>query len=615
MEKEEYMNENDCEKQQLVDEEGEDETANDNSLSSIWKDILLKATGFAAIVMLLSEVIRFGAHLCAHNGHRYEDSSLESDFNGDLSLMFEDFGNQVCGQVDPIAPSSDVDNMIGFDQFKTPEYRNYSLGVYSGAVKIPTEVFDDMGPTDEDPKWEVFGEFREYLKNTFKVVYDSATVSTVQDHGLLITVPGSDPSLKPILLMAHQDVVPVPEETIPRWTYPPYSGHFDGQYVWGRGSNDCKNTLIAVLEALETLLSEDYKPKRTIIASFGADEERGGPSTTKYLAQHIRDVYGDDSMLLIVDEGGKVEEVGDQLVAVPSTGEKGNIELSVKLNTKGGHASVPPDHTGIGIAAEFIAWVEANPYKPALTDKSPFFHTTQCIAKVDDNMDDKLRHDIFKMGESSCARNRVIDTLSQDLSQRYLMQTSQAVDIIRAGVKINALPEEVDILIDSRIGVESDSSEVKNHISQLAAAFAKEYKLRVEAFGETICDYSSDEEDASVLNIDARMEVLEPAPISPSDVNDPAWKILAGTIRHVFEDFADDSPEDPVTVAPGIMSGNTDTRYYWSLTRNIYRFNPFRGSKTFNEHSIDERVDLDSHIEGVAFYYELIRNANNADTE
>ena len=84
--------------------------------------------------------------------------------------------------------------------------------------------------------------------------------------------------------MAHQDVVPVPAVTVDNWKYPPWSGHYDGERIWGRGAifnfpswqlgaTDCKNNLLGVLDALEFLLENNFQPKRTILAGFGFDEE------------------------------------------------------------------------------------------------------------------------------------------------------------------------------------------------------------------------------------------------------------------------------------------------------------------------------------------------------
>lgn len=168
--------------------------------------------------------------------------------------------------------------------------------------------------------------------------------------------------------MAHQDVVPVLKVTESRWKYPPYSAHYDGRYIWGRGASDCKNNLIGVLEAFETLLEKDFTPERTILAGFGFDEEISGPQGAQWIAKRLKDLRGKDSIELIVDEGGLgIKEVDGATFALPGLGEKGYFDVRITVETSGGHSSVPPDNTGIGILAQIISAIEAEPYQPDLT--------------------------------------------------------------------------------------------------------------------------------------------------------------------------------------------------------------------------------------------------------
>lgn len=97
-------------------------------------------------------------------------------------------------------------------------------------------------------------------------------------------------------------VVPAPESTADRWTYPPFSGHYDGEYIWGRGSEDDKSNVIAILSAIESLLDCDFTPTRTVIVSIGFDEEGGADQSygARCLAQRILDIYGEDGVELIV---------------------------------------------------------------------------------------------------------------------------------------------------------------------------------------------------------------------------------------------------------------------------------------------------------------------------
>lgn len=126
--------------------------------------------------------------------------------------------------------------------------------------------------------------------------------------------------------MAHQDVVPVPPETVDRWTYPPFSGQFDGEFIWGRGASDCKNNLIGIMEAMETLLTLETKwqPKRTIIAAFGFDEEISGWHGAKYIAGYLEEKLGHGGVEMVVDEGGLgLADMWGRRFALPGLGEKG----------------------------------------------------------------------------------------------------------------------------------------------------------------------------------------------------------------------------------------------------------------------------------------------------
>jgi Gly-Xaa carboxypeptidase len=124
--------------------------------------------------------------------------------------------------------------------------------------------------------------------------------------------------------MGHQDVVPVLEATESRWTYSPYSAHYDGRYIWGRGATDCKNVVIGVLEAFETLLSKGYTPERTMMAGFGFDEEISGFQGALYIAKHLEETKGKDSLDLIIDEGGLgIKEMYGAMFVLPGVGEKG----------------------------------------------------------------------------------------------------------------------------------------------------------------------------------------------------------------------------------------------------------------------------------------------------
>ena len=147
-------------------------------------------------------------------------------------------------------------------------------------------------------------------------MHQTLNLDKVNTYGLVYTWEGSDPSLKPTMLMAHQDVVPVNPSTIDQWSYPPYSGHYDGEFVWGRGASDCKSMLSGELEAITLLIKGGFKPRRTVILAFGFDEESKGWEGAGHIAPYLEEKYGKDSMAIILDEGGlgiQVSQCGGSL--------------------------------------------------------------------------------------------------------------------------------------------------------------------------------------------------------------------------------------------------------------------------------------------------------------
>ncbi|KAI0388059.1 carboxypeptidase S [Hypomontagnella monticulosa] len=489
----------------------------------------------------------------------------------------------------------------GDDGFKPSEYlmdsQHLELQVQrlSAAVKVPTESFDDNGEVDEDPRWETFQDFHNVLEQLFPLVHSKLELRKVNRYGLQYTLRGSDPSMKPILLTAHQDVVPA--GTASRWTYPPFAGHFDGSFVWGRGSADCKNVLIGILSAIEDLLSQSFEPHRTVVLAFGFDEETGGVRGAAALNQSLVEEWGSDSFLLVLDEGGMgVQPQGDVIYAYPGVGEKGYYDVQLTLNVNGGHSSRPPKHTGIGIMADAIVALENKPYSPKLTHSSPFRRVLECRAKYSpDAVQPWLRDALLSGSEEEIAEKLA----EEETEEKWLVQTSQAIDVITGGVKVNALPEDVQFQVNHRVALHESVSYVNKHIRKVLAPIVQKYGLQFESLGSP-----HGEDSSGTLEMNA-LQTLDPAPISPTD--NGVWSVFSGTLRHVFE--STETGQGKLVIPVGnIMTGNTDTVHYWSLTRNIYRFTPSRNGTRLNQHGLDERMGIIAHMEGMRLYYDLIRN-------
>ena len=475
-----------------------------------------------------------------------------------------DIAKSQCPQVKPMFPPIMTEELSLMDEFlQTSQFRNESIARLSGAVKIPSISYDDLGPIAEDPRWNIFYDFADYLKQQFPLIHQHLDLEVVNTHGLVYIWKGSEPSLKPTLLMAHQDVTPVAESTIPSWTYPPFGGVFDGKFIWGRGSSDCKNLLIAEMEAVELLLIAGFEPKRTIILSFGFDEEISGVQGAGHLASFILHRYGKNGIAVIVDEGPGISTVWGSHFATPSVAEKGYMDVNIVVRMPGGHSSIPPSHSGIGVMSELITMIEANPYKPRLDSNNPFLTLMQCGASYAPEFPERLKKLLPKNEQHMC--NKKNDKLADEAIKefpflKYLITTSVAVDIIRGGVKVNALPERTIVTINHRISIGEHPSTIKEKLSYLAKQVAGKYNLTLHAF-------SDEKETSRSITLSAHNTVLEPAPLTPIEVEPlSVYSIISGTTRALYG--------EKVIMAPSVMTGNTDTRYYWDVSRNIFRFAP-----------------------------------------
>ncbi|CUM68478.1 uncharacterized protein PRCAT00006203001 [Priceomyces carsonii] len=560
---------------------------------------ILRAFSFISIVIFIYVLLRSKFFLS--DNEKYESKS--------------DLLTSVCPYAEIVRPISYYqDNKTLIKILNDEEFRKASAKKLSGAVRIKTDVFDDSPLVEDDPNfWEKkFSPFYEFLANSFPLLWQHATVERVNEWGLVITWKGEDESSEPILLAAHQDVVPTQDATIKDWTYPPYEGVYDGKSLWGRGSADCKNLLIGLLEAAEELIKDGFKPKRTIIYGFGFDEEIGGERGAKSIGNFLLERYGKNSFYAVIDEGGQsiVEQEG-VVLALPGTGEKGLLNLIVGLNTPGGHSSVPPDHTSIGIMAKLINRIESNPFPPIFSPLNPTFHEYQCVAIHSKSLDLKTKTAILRSGYDNKSNEIAVDYLTKSKTTRALIGTTQAVDIVHGGAKSNALPEYVEIVVNHRIAIESTVNATLAKDLANILFIAKKHNLGVIYDGTEIKRKTKN--GFFTVKIDWP---LSPAPLTP--INDEHWKLLAGTIRHVYEEVARDSmpkkfKDKKVVVAPGIATGNTDTQHYWDLTDHIYRYRPgLVATVDTNAHGVDEHIPFDSHLQIIAFYYEFLQVIDSA---
>lgn len=539
---------------------------------------------------------------------------LKNFYNHEILNISDDGKLFQCQTYDKVSGGSTDDlNYIISDE----SFINGTIGKLQNIIRIPTEVSDerpDPGTHPDEDMYKPFYELHKQLEHDFPLVWSKLQVEIVNNLALLISWKGTDESLKPLMFASHMDVVPVERKTWDEWRHPPFSGNIEfdsdnilNSKIWGRGSFDDKNMLIGELQALELLLSQDFQPERGIVLAVGSDEEASGQFGAAKINEILMERYGDDGIYAIVDEGlNGIKKQEGVYMASPGTAEKGFINFWIHLTTPGGHSSVPPDHTSIGIISSLVKKIESEKFPLWFTEKNPVSQWHQCAAQYSLEMDNSLRYDFLNAMNDEGSNARVIEYLLQTggRSMEYLLRTSQAVDIIHGGFKSNALPETASVLINSRVALESTVNETMTKFINQLKEISNENDLGLE--------YNGDELIKPTEHGTFFVEVVvgkDPAPPAP---NNDAWKHFAGTVKSFYEDIVfptkleEDSTE--LVIAPTIMSGNTDCLHYLSLTENIYRFQPgFASKDTLGTiHSVNEHVDFETVMHTVAFVYHYI---------
>lgn len=524
--------------------------------------------------------------------------------------------DSLCPIVSKLDPTDQLYNNSTIEKILSdPTFKKESIEKLANAVRIPTEIYDDtINPNSAktkkelyklEPLWEEYEKFHKFLAKTFPKTFKHLTVETVNKFGLILTWQGSDKGKQPLMLTAHMDVVPVQRETVDQWTYGPFSGEYDGEYLYGRGVSDCKNLLIGLLETVELLLEEgEFNPQRTLLLAFGYDEESSGTGAEE-ISKVLLEKYGEESIYAIIDEGNEgVEEIEGLKFILPATGEKGHLNSIIELFTPGGHSSVPPLHTLIGILAKLIDKIESSPFESILTNANPVLNQLQCVAEHSKTVDTTLKKDILQAHFNPLAQEAVIDYISKELT-RYLVATSQAVDIIKGGAKSNALPEHASVLVNHRIAIEETVALTAEKVLSEIKTLANKFNLGIVFNGNVLIEPTKNGYFNYTLN-----EPLEPSPVTP--INDKVWQTFGGSLRYLYEDLIFPETKEQYIPAPYISIGNTDTKSYWSLSKHIFRYSPGIDSG-LNIHSVDEKLRFNAHLQIVAFYYYYIQVVDQLD--
>lgn len=450
--------------------------------------------------------------------------------------------------------------------------------ILSKAIQCKT-VSSDIASENKQRNVEL-KKLHNLLAESFPTVYEKCPPIIINDYSLIFKIPGQDPKKKPIMLCSHLDVVPAPINDDYPWIREPFSGDIVNGIIHGRGAIDNKHNVVGQLGAMEEILRAGNLPKRTTYITMGHDEEIEGFDGAAHIARYFQEQKV--KFEFILDEGtmmisGAVPGIKkDENIAIVGCVEKGKICVELSVTGPGGHSSLPPidEENPLKIMGKAIVALESNPVPAHFEEGTMFRNTMEDIA--------------WKMSfplNVICTNFWLFGGLFKQILLRASngaaasIRTTTVVAKVRGGDKFNVIPSEVKAIVNHRIHPNDTVQTVLEHDRRVI-------------------------DDSRVkLRLLGGRYITQPSPIT--NYKSRHFNLIRDTVETIYGTMS----------VPGIMVGNTDTRWYWELSDQIFRFSPVKltMAETKMFHGVNEKISIDALVSIVDFYKAFVMLVDDKD--
>ncbi len=250
---------------------------------------------------------------------------------------------------------------------------------------------------------------------------------------------GTDPTLPPLLVHAHLDVVPAdPAE----WTVPPFAGEIRDGFVWGRGAVDMKDMCATLLTVLHRWSAEGRRPRRDIVFAFVADEEDRGEWGAHWLIDAHRSLF-EDCAAAIGESGGytvrAVTGAGDPVRLYPvAAAERGTAHLRLTTTGRAGHGSRRNDDNAVVTLIEALQRLASHKWPVVLTPAvRAFFEEAGPALGISIDLDD-MDATLRRLGPAA----KIVENT---------VRNSTTPTVLNAGYKVNVIPGTAEAHVDTRV--------------------------------------------------------------------------------------------------------------------------------------------------------------------
>jgi acetylornithine deacetylase/succinyl-diaminopimelate desuccinylase-like protein len=373
-------------------------------------------------------------------------------------------------------------------------------------------------------------------------------------------IAGREP-LKPLLVNHHIDVVAADPA---RWTYPPFSGAIAEGFVWGRGTLDTKNLGVMFLLALDLLVKEGVRFRRPIVFLAVPDEEAGGGAGMRWLTEHHLAEL-DPEWVWDEGSGGLRGVFGERVMFGVAVAEKWSHDVRLVATGDPGHGSMPHANNAVVTLVDALERILRSPRPIHVSDvTAAMFRAIAGEQQFPASL--LLRH-----VQNPLIQRALAGRLGANPLLGALLHDTVSLTILRAGYKINVIPEGAEAELDCRLLPDTDAAEFDRWLGARIA--------------------------------DKRVRVEVGASSSPSGVapmSGPFYETIHRAVAaHV----------PGAGVFPFQVPGATDGRYFRQLGYAAYGFGPVIMDREDigRVHGIDERISAENLLLGIKIARDIIR--------
>ena len=384
-----------------------------------------------------------------------------------------------------------------------------------------------------------------------------------KEGGLVAVLHGTDPKARPMLLLAHIDVV---EAKRADWTRDPFTLVEENGYFYGRGASDDKAEASVWVDTMVRLKKEGFRPKRDVKMALTCGEETSSAfNGASYLASHERKLI-DAAFALNEGAGGRLDASGKPIALNIEAGEKFPQDYQLEVTNPGGHSSRPTKNNAIYHLAGALTRISEYDFPIEFTDASKTY-LTRMAPLVGGEMGAAMTALVKDPADARAAA-----VLENDPGLNGMLHTTCVATMLKAGHATNALPQRADANINCRIFPGTSTAQVRDTLEKLAA---------------------DPEVKVSILNV--RSEVTKaPPPLTPQ---------IMGPIEKVAAQISPDVP-----VIPVLTAGATDGAFMSPVGIPTYGVTGMFGDPDGNGvHGLNERIRVRSLYNGRDFLYGIVK--------